>query len=258
MSTTVTISIVTYNNEKHIGNLLQSIYDNVQDIDYHIYLIDNGSTDKTLAIAEELSQDNLTIIKNKTNLGFGGGHNTVLDRLDSVYHLVINPDIILRDNVIKRMADFLNENTNKDIVLLTPKVLYPDGQLQELPKRNPRYIYLISRRISLPFLRKYRNRYTMADADPESALDIEFATGAFMFMRTAAYKQAGGFDPRYFLYFEDADLTRELRRLGRTQYNPAFIVCHHWERAGSRKLKYFFIQIVSMFRYMHKWRGKKA
>jgi GT2 family glycosyltransferase len=56
------------------------------------------------------------------------------------------------------------------------------------------------------------------------------------------------------MYFEDADLTREIRKYARAQYNPNFVVYHEWERAGSKQIKFFLIQVASMIKYMSKWK----
>ncbi|MDD5016808.1 MAG: glycosyltransferase family 2 protein [Eubacteriales bacterium] len=250
----VSLSIVTYNDEKHIGNLLDAIYKNVKRVKYRIFVTDNGSTDNTVEIVKNKGYG-IILIQNEKNLGFGAGHNKAIGMIDSKYHVCINPDIFFDADVISDMADYLDDNG--DIGVLTPKVLYPDGQVQVLPKKDPRIVYLLARRIGIKPLKKYREEYEMLDMGADKAFDIEFATGCFMFLRTEMLKKVGGFDERYFLYFEDADLTRSIRKFARAQYNPAFSVCHHWDRAGARKLKYFLIQIQSMLRYMRKWKREK-
>jgi len=247
----VSISVVTYNSERYIAALLDSIARCVKGVDYHVYVIDNGSADRTVELVKERAGSSLTLIESPVNRGFGGGHNMVLDRLDSEYHACINPDIVLNDDVISAMAEYMD--AHGDIGLLAPKVLNMDGTVQALPKRNPKLIYLLARRIDLRFLRKYREEYEMRDFGDNQPYDIEFCSGCFMFLRTALYKELGGFDERYFLYFEDADLTRQVAQRARVEYNPAFQVRHAWVRAGRRHFRYCVIQIISMFKYMIKW-----
>ena len=250
----ISISVVTYNEQAHIGRLLDALFAHTSREDCRIFVVDNGSTDGTVDIVR--GYGDVTLIENAKNLGFGAGHNRVIVQADSVYHVCINPDIDIDTDVIGAMADDMDANA--DIGVLTPKVLYPDGQLQVLPKRDPKLLYLIARRIGIGPLRKYRQVYEMAEMNPDSAFDIEFATGCFMFLRTELLKRVSGFDERYFLYFEDADLTRSIRRYARAVYDPQFTVYHHWDRAGARKLKFFLIQIHSMIKYMLKWRCEKA
>jgi GT2 family glycosyltransferase len=252
----VSISIVTYNSERHIEKLLDSIARFVHGVDYHIYIVDNGSTDSTVELVEKRLDPAVTLIQSPKNRGFGSGHNMILGRIESMYHICINPDIVLRDDVISAMARYMDEHG--DIGLLTPKILNEDGSVQALPKRDPKLIYLISRRIDLGFLRKYRDEYEMREQGADCQFDIEFCSGCFMFVRTALLKELGGFDERFFMYFEDADLTRQIRRRARAVYAPGFQVVHAWVRAGRRQLKYFVIQVVSMMKYMAKWRRLKG
>lgn len=249
----VSISVVTYNSGQHIGALLDSIIQFVHDVDYHIYVVDNGSTDGTVGIVKSKAGPVISLLQSPKNMGFGGGHNLVLKQIHSKYHICVNPDILINDDVVSRMASYMDEND--DIGILTPKILNPDGSVQILPKRNPKLIYLVARRIGLRVLQKYRNEYEMLDRGADQKYDIEFSSGCFMFIRTELLKQLDGFDERFFMYFEDADLTRSIRRFKRAEYNPAFVVYHVWERAGGKKIKFFLIQVISMLKYINKWRN---
>lgn len=250
----VSISVVTYNSGRHIGGLLSSLIEHTKGADYHIYVIDNGSTDNTIEIIQQKEYNCVTFIRNEKNLGYGSGHNKAIEASQSRYHLIINPDVKIYEDVVSNLVRYLN--ANEDIGLVTPKILHPDGQLQVLPKKEPKFIYLLARRINLPFLRKFRHEYEMLEKDADSTFDIEFCTGAFMFLRMSLLKKVGGFDERYFMYFEDADLTREIRQYARTVYNPNFVVYHEWERAGSKQLKFLLIQTGSMIKYLKKWKKK--
>lgn len=245
---TVSISIVTYNNEEHIGSLLDSLKKHIKKVNHIIYVIDNGSTDRTIEIIKNYD---VVFIQNKKNIGFGAGHNLVIHQVTSKYHVCINPDIIVNYDVISDIADYMD--SHEDIGILIPKILNMDNTIQILPKRDPKLIYLISRRIRINPLQKYRHKYEMQEMDYELPFDIEFTSGCFMFMRTSIVQQIGGFDERYFLYFEDADMGRSIRKYARAHYDPGFNVHHHWNRACKRELKYFIIQINSMFKYMIKW-----
>ena len=73
-----------------------------------------------------------------------------------------------------------------------------------------------------------------------------------MFCRTSALKNCNGFDERYFMYGEDADLTRELQKIGKTMYVPQIEVTHEWKREN-RSLKGRLRQVTSMTKYFFKW-----
>jgi len=250
----VSISIVTYNNEDKICCLLDSIFKHTKAVDFHVTVVDNNSADGTVEAIKKNNYD-LTLIENEENIGFGAAHNKALRGVDSKYHVFVNPDVMVDTDVISNIAAYMDEH--KDIGIVTPKVLFPDGKLQMLPKKEPKLIYVLSRRLNIKPLRKYRAEYEMQGMCMDEVFDIEFATGCFVFARTDLLKKVGGFDKRYFLYFEDADLTKSIRRFARVQYNPSFYVYHNWDRAGAREFKYFVIQVMSMFKFLLKWSQRK-
>ena len=101
--------------------------------------------------------------------------------------------------------------------------------------------------------RKADDHYTMQDEDLTQPRKIEFCTGSFMAVRTEVYKKIGGFDPEYFMYVEDADLTQKALREGTVWLAPQFGAIHAWHRAPMRDAGKFKMQLVSMGRYFKKW-----
>ncbi|MGN0547868.1 MAG: glycosyltransferase family 2 protein [Acutalibacteraceae bacterium] len=250
MNKTVTGCIVTYNNIATIDNALGSLF-KCTEVPFRLFVVDNGSTDGTIEHIEK-NYPQVTVIRNSKNIGFGAGHNTVLDMLDSDYHAIINPDIIVRDDVISKLVDFLENNG--DVGMVSPEIRFPDGRLQILGKRNPSPFFLAASRMRGSgepgeTLRKY----AMLDCDLSKPVDIENATGCFMFIRTKLFKELGGFDKRYFMYFEDCDLTREVNQRSRTVYYPGATVYHEWGRESKKNFKLKLIQINSMMHYFAKW-----
>ena len=208
----ITASIVTFNSGKEVINLLSSIEKTILNL-CDVYVIDNASTDDTVNLIRANFKD-VNVIELDHNLGYGGGHNVAIRIVKSDYHAIINPDILLSENCISDMVDYMESNPNT--VILTPKVLNMDGSEQFLPKKIPTYRFLISGRLPFKSAKKTRSIYTMEDKKPTSPTDIDFCTGCFMFCRTSTLKTVGGFDERYFMYFEDADLTREMQKIGKT------------------------------------------
>ena len=105
-----------------------------------------------------------------------------------------------------------------------------------------------------PFPR-WREEYTLADMDVRLPTPVEFATGCFLFIRTAIFKELQGFDPRFFLYQEDSDLSRRIleQRLGSIVYHPEMQVTHQWARENTRTFKGRMRQIRSVCKYFLKW-----
>ena len=174
MSIRVTGCIVTYNNMSTINETLQSLFEYTNDIDFKLYVVDNGSTDGTIDLIKNKFPQ-IELIEQAENVGFGAGHNVAINRIDSDYHIVINPDIVLIENSIKKMVDFLEENT--DIALLSPKICYPDGKVQILGKRNPHLKYIFASRFRTDDLSSLLKEYAMLDTDLTKPVDIENASG---------------------------------------------------------------------------------
>ncbi len=248
----VTVSIVNYNDYDRARKAIASILEYTHGVRVKIYLIDNASKDASaVKLADEFPA--ISVIFSDKNLGFGAGHNLVLPLIDSDFHAIVNPDIILSSDILTELAEFMHKNP--DIGLCAPAIHYMDGQPQYLPKRTPKLKYLIANRAPLRRWEQHRQHYKMLDEDLSGVTDIEFASGCFLLARTALLQFVGGFDERYFMYFEDADLSRTLRKNFRVVYYPFAYVYHDYSRTSAHSLKYLMIHVFSMFKYFWKWRG---
>lgn len=250
---TATGCIVTYNNADKIEQVVGSILEHTADIDFKLIISDNMSSDDTVKIVKERFP-NTVVVENNSNKGFGHGHNAVMELLDSDYHFIINPDIILKDSAPAGFIEFFE--SCPDAVMAVPKFLFEDGTEQFTPKLTPTVRYMIGGRLERfgGIFRRWRDEYTMRSDPAAEPVDVGFCSGCFICIRTDIFKKIGGFDERYFLYSEDADLTREAQKYGRTLYLPQISVIHLWERAYMKNRKYFLIQLSSMFKYFWKWR----
>lgn len=247
----VTGSIVTYNNISTIAKTLETLFGETKDIDFKLYVLDNGSSDGTPEYIEKNYPD-VTVIRSGKNVGFGAGHNIIINQVESKYHAVINPDIVLTQNAVKKMADYMDENP--DIGLLSPRICFPDGRDQILGKRNPHLKYLVASRLRGDEPSKLLREYAMLDCDLSKPTEIENATGCFMFIRTDVLKSIGGFDDGFFMYFEDADLARRINEVSKCVYYPDAVVNHVWGRDSKRNFKLMLVHINSMLRYFRKWK----
>lgn len=251
MHNTVTGGIVTFNNISTIAKTLETIFAQTKGVDFKLYVLDNGSNDGTTEFIEQ-NYPEVTVIKSEKNVGFGAGHNVIINMIDSKYHAVINPDIVLNENVIGKLTDYMDKNP--EIGLLSPRICFPDGRDQILGKRNPQLKYLVASRLRGDEPSKLLRQYAMLDCDLSKPTRIENATGCFMFIRTEVLKKIGGFDDGYFMYFEDADLARRINEVSECIYYPDAVVNHVWGRESKRNLKLMLVHINSMLRYFCKWK----
>lgn len=245
----ISASIVTYNSSDVIANLLDDLKDCQID---DVVVVDNNSSDDTTHIVSE-EYPWVKLITSKKNLGYGGGHNIAIRKVESDIHFIINPDIKVNNEQIHSMVSFME--TNPDVVLMCPKVLNNDGTEQFLPKRNPRLKYLIGGFFGINHL---RDEYTMKKSVFLKPTEIDFCTGCFMTCKTSCLKECGGFDERFFLYFEDADLSRRMKKLGKVVYNPHSTVVHGWKRENGRTLRGVLRFLCSFYKYKRKWKNEKT
>lgn len=249
MNTRITGGIVTYNNADIIEKCIRSILKYTNEDIFTLYVYDNHSGDNTVDIIKK-NFPQVHVIEGPENRGFGFGHNQLVKHRTSDYHVIINPDIFLTDNVIEKMAMYMDENS--DVVQLTTEVRNMDGSVQYLPKEDPCFRYVVLSKLK-PFA-FYRKAYTRENEEMTGPTQVMSGTGCFSMVRTKSFKQIHGYDPQFFLYFEDADLSRRLRALGRIIYHPGMWVYHAWKRDNTKSLKGIRIFLTSMLKYQKKWR----
>ncbi|GFE58584.1 glycosyltransferase family 2 protein [Geobacter sp. AOG1] len=251
-----TASIVVYNNRPDmLRRAVESILSCSLDIELHI--VDNSPTQELKHYVNDLP---VKYHFYGCNAGYGRGHNKAIQECsESRYHVVINPDVIAPSTAIESLFSFMDQNP--DIGIVCPKILNEDGTIQFLNKRYPNVFDLVARRF-IPqamhrFVRRRLDRYEMKDVGYEEICEVEFLSGSFMFCRTEALEAVGGFDDRYFMYLEDADLSRKIQQAGyRTVYYPKTAITHLWERASYKSMEMTLVHIRSAIVYFNKWGWK--
>lgn len=248
--TKVSACIVTYNSKNIIGRTITSLLEKTQGVELSLYVVDNGSSDGTAGYIRESFPD-VTVIEAE-NKGFGAGHNKVLPLLSSEYHAVINPDIILTEDTLAVLSDYMD--AHKNVGLASPKILNEDGSEQLLGKRVPKFRYLAAHWLykSGDTPGKLMREYCMLEQG-DKPFPIENATGCFMFFRTSEFKKLGGFDERFFMYLEDCDIARRVSKSSAAIFCPQTSVCHLWERESKKNKRLLLIHIESILKYHLKW-----
>jgi len=258
---TLSASIVVYRGAEEALNAAASVLLHTQKYPLTLYLVDNASPDGSGEVLQQTLESGrlaaaegqqVQLIRRKVNGGFGTGHNTVLPCLNSDFHFILNPDILLQSDVLSGMADWMNEHP--DAVMARPALVFPDGSPQVLPLQKCSALALVYRQLpQLGFLKPFNDRYVMAGADLSGPIEIEFCTGSFSAVRTEVFRAIGGFDESYFMYVEDADLTQKARQKGKVYLLPQFTAVHAWHRAPHTDGSHFKMQLKSMLRYFGKW-----
>lgn len=229
-----------------------------------LFLIDNGAPAHPSIDARALAQWPADLgaphVKSgHGNVGYGCANNLVLAELGSDLHVVMNPDVELDAGAIAAMISTFE--THPEAGLVAPAVFGPDGARQYLCKRYPSLWVLFLRGFAPRFLqgafRGSLERYEMRDAIAEKYVTgVTLASGCFMAVRTALFRKLGGFDPGYFMYFEDYDLSMRLAREAQIAYQPSARIVHGGGDASGKGLRHvlWFTRSAGRFFSRHGWK----
>jgi GT2 family glycosyltransferase len=250
MALDLTISIVLYKSDREkLKAVIDSVYQTT--LAFKLYLIDNSPTDDLKIFARERTE----YIFNNKNIGFGKAHNIAMRRSieEARYHLVLNPDVFFGPNVLERLFTYMQ--TNEDVGLVSPKILYPDNQTQHLCKLLPTPMDLFMRRFmgNGKWVEKRSHRYELRESGYNKTMNIPYLSGCFMFIRSSVLKEVGLFDERIFMYIEDADLTRRIHYKYKTLYFPEVQIYHHYAKGSYKNKKLMMYNIHGACVYFFKW-----
>lgn len=254
---TVTASIVLYNNNYEIvKKAVKSFLNNK--LNTLLYLVDNSPNDSLKSLVN-LNERAIIYIPSHSNPGFGAAHNIAIKeafKINSKYHVILNPDIYFDNGELEKMVNFMDENSN--IGQLMPKILYPNGSIQYLCKTNPTPFLLFARRFLPKFFQQIfkekMDKYEYKDRDYNQIIyNVPYFSGCFMFFRISTLKHIGLFDEKIFMYIEDADITRRMLFYAKTVYYPNAQVYHHYEKGSYKNFKLMLYNIHGAIIYFNKW-----
>lgn len=223
-----------------------------------LFLIDNGGSEAALAALDIPQAWPFRVYRGHGNPGFGAGHNLCLDQVGNI-HLILNPDVELAADALAEALAFLR--AHPECGLLAPAARWDDGRVQYLCKRRPAVWDLFLRGFAPDWLKRACDdrlaRYEMRDLIGEQVVwNPPIASGCCMFVRGEALRRIGGFDPRYFLYFEDFDLSLRLAEMMKIAYVPAVRIVHHGGHAARKGWHHIQLFVHSAWRFfqLHGWR----
>jgi GT2 family glycosyltransferase len=233
----------------------------------HLILVDNGPPglaptlrDLAEAALARAAGTGFDLISGHGNVGFGRGHNLALAQAKGDLHLVLNPDVEIAREALDAALRFLA--THADVGALTPAAFGSDGEREHLVKDYPTPGVLFVRGFVPRMLRgAFRGRldaYELRHRDWESVQrPVAIASGCFLLCRRTALEAVRGFDPGYFLYFEDFDLTLRLSRVTTVAYCPQVRIIHHGGEAARKGLRHiaWFVRSAHRFFATHGWQS---
>ena len=227
-----------------------------------LFLVDNGGLGDVHLMTDRLREQGVDcrLLTGHGNVGYGRGHNLAIRQATGRIHLILNPDIDLDLHALVNGCEFFD--TNPSIGLISPWIADDTAEQQYLCRRYPTVLDLLVRGFLPPGMRRWfakrLARYEMRDVvnGRDIVWDPPIVSGCFMLFRAEVLKKLNGFDPRYFLYFEDYDLSLRTHDIARVAYVPSVRVIHHGGGASRKGFAHIRMFAASAFKFYNRfgWR----
>jgi hypothetical protein len=247
--------LVNYNAGAELERALRSIADELAGHPWEGIVVDNASIDASTAAVDSFAA-HVRLVCNNANVGFARGVNQGLAATRAPYVLIMNPDCRLMAGAVGTLRAVLDAHERCAIV--GPRILNPDGSVQGSARGDPDMLTGLFGRTTLlrkivPFLPVARRNIVVDDAirSGQESVAVDWLSGACMLARRTALDEAHGFDERFFLYWEDADLCRRLRNRGyHVRYVPGATAIHRVGQS-SRTARAFAIRAFHASAYLY-------
>lgn len=241
-SAAITVSLVSHGHGRMVADVLEDLACMPQVA--HVVLTLNVP-EPLPAVPSDL-QGRLTVIEKSVPEGFAANHNAAFLLCETPFFCVLNPDIRLPENPFDPLADSL---LSCEVGVIAPGVLNPDGRVEDSARYFPTFLQLLRK-----VLAKECGRVPLEGSEPQP---VDWTAGMFLLFPASAFREIGGFDEAFFLYYEDVDICIRLWKSGRRVIlHPGVFVVHSARRTSRRKLRYMAWHLSSMVRYFakHAWR----
>ena len=261
--TPLSVLLSTIRSTLHSLLQLRGSYPSAQ---FYLTLVENSksrnlSRDRFSSLYQqlEMAKCKLGLIQGHGNIGYGRGQNLAFGNRSARYHLFMNPDVEMEVDCLSVGIAYLERNHN--VAMISPRAVDATGAKQFLCKQYPAVFDLFIRGFMPASLRrmlaKRLSKYEMHSlSELEPSKDVPIVSGCFMLCRSEVIAEVSGFDPAYFLYFEDFDLSVRVRQIASIAYVPAMLIKHYGGGTARKGLKHilFFCQSGIRFFRSYGWR----
>ena len=242
---------------------IKSVKDAVRNIDYEIIITDSEAKKENQELIKEKWPE-VEFISFKKNLGYSGLVNEGIKKSKGDYILILNADIIVLDNAVEKMLDYMK--SNNEVGIIGPQLIDFAGNIQDSCFKDPDIKSILARRTFLGKLKlgeKIINKFAIRDQQEKK---VDWVQGSAMMVKKSAVSNIGLFDERFFMYFEDADWCRRFRRKGYgVIYLPQAKMAHYYHRSSKKWgalldilfNRYTRTHIISAIKYFWKYRHAK-
>ncbi len=223
----VSVIIVNWNTAQITRDCLESVYQQTDGIDFEVIVIDNASSDDSVAVIKEKFPQ-VVLIENDDNAGFAAANNQGMKSVKGRYILLLNSDTIVLDGAIQKTQSFADAHLKAGIVGC--RVLNPDKTLQPSCFMFPSILNMflwVTYLFKIFHNSRFFGREWMSWWDREDKREIDVVTGCFMLVRREALEQVGMMDEQFFMYFEETDWCWRFKQAGwKVMFTPSAKIIH--------------------------------
>lgn len=236
MSVDITVSIVSYNSKAVLKDCIDSVINNNTEVSIEIIVVDNASTDGSSDLIKT-AFPHLTLIENRENVGFGRAHNQSFRISNGKYFLILNPDTLIFPRALEKIITFMDKH--KYVGVTGCKIfwddeknfMFPDLRIHSLKTAIFQFTPFCLLFPNSAFAKWYwKSAYRLWNS--HTPISVEGITGGFMMVRREAFESVGMFDENFFLFFEEHDLLRRIKKKGwEIYYLPDAEIQHYFEES---------------------------
>ena len=214
----VTVIMVSWNTRELTLKAIETLLENAGDVRMHVVLWDNASADGSAeAVAERFPE--IELVAHDDNIGFAEANNKVAAAAKTEWLLLLNPDTETHPNAIENLLKFGKANPQAGIV--GGRTVYPDGSLNPAScwrKSSPWSLFCSAFGFSRAFPDSpFWNPEAIGGWKRDSVREVDIVVGCFFLLKRSLWNELGGFDSKYFMYGEEADMCLRAAKLG---YKP--------------------------------------
>ena len=212
----ISVIIVNYNTKELIKNCLKSVFEKTNGVDFEVYVVDNNSHDGSCEMIEQ-EFPQVKLLKNKENKGFGAANNIAIRESRTKYVFLLNSDTVLLNNAVKIFFDFMEKPENQKVSCCGGN-LYKEDLTYGFSYGNfPTVESVFFKRFYLHkfFKDYYRKKFNQGETESTKFIkEVDYVSGANMFLRKSVLDEVGLFDENFFLYYEETELTYRMHKNG--------------------------------------------
>ena len=253
----LSIIIVNWNAGSQLVDVVCSIAQYHHGLVSSVIIVDNSSVDDSLAQVEALRKSpfQLQIIRNAENRGFGAACNQGAADAAGDYLLFLNPDTRLFEDSLTKPIDFMQQPRNSGIGICGIRLIDEEGSTSTSAARFPTLRVMAGKILGLTKLfPSVFPAHLMTSSDLRENSSVDQVIGAFFLIRKNVFDRCGGFDERFFVYFEEVDLSLRAKQLGYPSYFLSNASAFHKGGGSSGQVKAarLFYSLRSRIQYAQK------